>query len=157
MEKTSTSSAGLSPSLETLNPKVATVDDIDHIISLGRDFLAYSPYRDVELDEAAVRAMLEQIISSGLGVCFFHERGFILGVLTPLFFAPDVKMATELAWWAPDAGGTELREVFEHWAKLSGAAGVQMSTLNNGFAARLAGNLTDNGYTPVEVAYMKAI
>lgn len=122
---------------------------------MAQNFFAMSPYRDIPFDESAVRYLFHQLLENGCVI--INERGFIAGMLTPLFFAPQVKIATELAWWAPDADGTTLRELFEEWAQQSGASAVQMSALNNDHAARLTGNLSKNGYTPVEVSYLKAI
>jgi hypothetical protein len=122
---------------------------------MAKDFFAVSPYGSVEFEEEAVRALFRQLLIGGCVIV--SERGFIAGALTPLFFAPQLKVATEVAWWAPEGGGTELRELFEAWAEDNDASAVQMSTLNNPYAARLAGNLTDNGYAPVEVSYLKAL
>lgn len=149
------SSDGPSPSKETLKTRFATLEDEDHVVEMGKAFLAASPYRDVPIDETALRGVFRQLISGGCVIV--NERGFIAGMLTPLFFAPHIKVATELAWWAPGADGTKLRELFEAWAEDSGASAVQMSALNNEHAERLTGNLTRNGYTPVEVSYLKAL
>lgn len=148
-------SDGPSPSKATLNPRFATEADEDHVILMAKDFFAVSPYGSVEFEEEAVRVLFRQLLIGGCVIV--SERGFIAGALTPLFFAPQLKVATEVAWWAPEGGGTELRELFEAWAEDNDASAVQMSTLNNPYAARLAGNLTDNGYAPVEVSYLKAL
>ena len=122
---------------------------------MAKDFFAVSPYSRVEFDDESVRVLFRHLLSNGCVIV--TERGFIAGALTPLFFAPHITLATELAWWAPEEGGAELREMFETWALGAGASGVQMSTLNNSYAGRLAANLTENGYTPVEVHYLKAV
>jgi hypothetical protein len=122
---------------------------------MARDFFAVSPYSRVEFEEESVRVLFRNLLSGGCVIV--NERGFIAGALTPLFFAPHLKVATEVAWWAPEGGGTELRELFEAWAADNDASAVQMSALNNSYAGRLTANLTDNGYTPIEVAYLKAL
>lgn len=155
MEKTSISSDGLSPSKATLKTRFATVDDEDHVVELAKVFLAASPYRDIAIEDSTLRQVFRQLLDGGCIIV--NERGFIAGLLAPLFFAPNVKIATELAWWAPDADGTQLRELFEVWAQENGASAIQMSALNNSYAARLTENLVKNGYTPVEVAYLKAL
>lgn len=157
MEKTSTSSDGLHSSQETQTPRIATEADIPHILELAHKFVGASPYRDVGLDVVAVENVIVHLINSESGAIFVSDRGFLAGALTPLFFHPDVVVATELAWYAPGAGGTTFREMFEDWSRDNGAAAVQMNTLNNEFAGDLASNLTQNGYTPVEVSYLKAI
>jgi len=149
------SSDGPSPSKEILKTRFATPEDEGHVIEMAKAFFSVSPYSGVEFDEESVRVLFRQLLSGGCVIV--NERGFIAGALTPLFFAPSLKVATEVAWWAPDGGGTELRELFEAWAKDNGASAVQMSALNNSFAGRLTANLTDNGYTPVEVSYLKAL
>jgi len=122
---------------------------------MSRDFFAISHYREMTFDESAIRGLVQHLIENECVIV--HERGFIAGTLTPLFFAPHIKIAVELVWWAPNADGTRLRELFEAWAKDKGASGVQMTAQNNDYAARLTQNLTRNGYTPIEVAYLKAI
>ena len=149
------SSDGPSPTPVTQNPRFATEADIDAILVMAEAFYSYSPYKAVGFDRQSVRVLLGQIIQSGCVV--MTDNGFIAGVLNPLFFAPHVKVATELAWWAPDGGGEDLKQMFEGWAEDNGAHAVQMSTLNNSFAAKLAERLTDNGYSPVEVSYLKAL
>jgi len=149
------SSDGLSPSKETPKTRFATAADEDHILEMAKAFFAYSPYSDVQFNDEAVRVLVRELMATGCII--LSERGFIAGALTPLFFAPDILVASEVAWWAPDAGGTELRAAFEEWAVAAGASAVQLSTLNNSFASRIAGNLTANGYTPVEVHYLKAL
>lgn len=114
-----------------------------------------SPYSGLHFNEAAVRQLFHKVLADGCIVV--NEGGFIAGVLTPLMFAPDVFVATELVWWAPDSNGTELREWFEGWAAEVGASAVHMSALNNQHASRLTAHLDQNGYTPIEVAYLKAI
>lgn len=152
MEKTSTSSAGQSPSLATLTPRAATQDDVGQVVEWACDFIKASPYSSVEPDRAALTTLVFQVLD--VGVIFIHEGGFIAGSISPLFFAPDIRVATELAWWAPGGGGEALKVAFEEWAK-DKAHAVQMSTLNTPLAPKLAERLTSNGYTPVEVAYMK--
>jgi hypothetical protein len=135
--------------------RFATEADEDLIISMTRDFFAVSPYGGAEFEEEAVRVLFRKLLIDGCVIV--NGRGFIAGALTPLLFAPHLKVASELAWWAPEGGGTELRELFEAWAEDNGASAVQMSTFNNPYAARLAGNLTKNGYAPVEVSYLKVL
>lgn len=150
-----TSSDGLSPSKATLKTRLATVEDVPRILEMAKDFFSYSVYSGVEYDEEAVRVLVEHLLEDGC--VFVSERGFIAGALVPLLFAPQFLIAQEIAWWAPAGGGRELRTMFEDWAEAMGARVVQMSTLSNANAAKLASNLSENGYVPVEIQYLKAI
>lgn len=149
-----TSSDGLSPSLEI---RKASEEDVEHILEMALKFFHASPYRGVDFDFDAVRNLIKVVMANGCVLC--TDRGFIAGTLTPLYFAPTEVVATELAWWSegPEGEGSALRDAFEDWALEQGAGAVQMSTLNTPLAPSLARHLTDNGYAPVEVAYMKVL
>lgn len=149
------SSDGLSPSKETPKTRFATAADEERILEMSRAFFAASPYRSVQFNDESVRVLIRELMATGCII--LSEHGFIAGALTPLFFAPHVLVATEIAWWAPDEGGLYLREAFEQWGKDNGASAVEMSTLNDESASRLANNLTRNGYSPLEVHYLKAL
>lgn len=157
MEKTSTFSDGLSPSPETQKPRLATLEDLPFILECGRKFHAFSPYSSTEFDEAAVTHLVTKLIEEPHGVVFVHDGGFIAGLITELFFAPSIKIAAELAWWAPKSNGSVLKQAFEDWAQHFGCSAVKLSTLNNEYAPSLARLLTEDGYTPVEVAYVKVL
>lgn len=150
-----TSLDGQSPSRETPKIRPATAEDASIVMDMAEQFFHASPYSGVLFDRPAVQATFYNLIEHGC--VLVTDGGFIAGMLSPLVFSPEVVVATEIAWWAPNGGGTELREAFEEWAKSKGAAAVQMSTLNNHYAQKLASNLSENGYTPVEVAYLKAL
>jgi hypothetical protein len=135
--------------------RLATIEDMPHILCMAREFFNYSVYSGVEYDEEAVRVFLEGLLTDGC--IFVNERGFIAGALMPLFFAPQVLIAHEAAWWAPAGGGRELREAFESWAKAMGASGTKMASLNNSSAEKIASNLALSGYMPVEINYLKVL
>lgn len=155
MEKTSTFSDGQSPTLETQTPKFATEDDIPAIFELVKDFVAYSPYSDIGADEAALLDKLYECLDHGCLIT--NGTGFIAGVLSPLFIKPSVSVVHELAWWAPEGGGAKLRSMLEEWGRSKGAHMTRMTSLNNEKGAEVASNLVSNGYTPIEIAYIKVL
>lgn len=148
---------GLFPTLETLSPKVADSHDFPKVKEMVEKFLASSPYRDVTPDYAAIEGLFHHLVEDPDKCIFLTENGFVCGLLTPLFFAPDVIIATEVAWWSEDGKGEELKAKFEDWARSNGATASQMTTLNNPLAGRLGAHLVANGYTPVEISYLKAL
>ena len=133
----------------------ATEADVGFLLDKVRDFHEYSPYRDVPLDEEAIKQLIFGLLAGG--VIFVSDVGFIAGQITPLFINPKQKIANEIAWWSPEGGGQELREVFEQWAKDNGAHAVQLSILNDERAGRMQQMLTDLDYRPIEVAYIKGL
>ena len=104
----------------------ATREDIPRIVALGRQFHAYSPWRDVDYDEGQTAEFIGRVVD-GLGAVFLSPDGMCGGILTPLFFSP-VLIGVEMFWWAP-TNGRALREAFEDWALSSGARAVQFSAL----------------------------
>lgn len=155
MEKISISSDGPSPSQEIQTPRFAEEDDIPAIFEMVKDFIAYSPYSDIESDEAALLDKLYECLDHGCLIT--NGTGFIAGLLSPLFIKPSVTVVHELAWWAPNGGGAELRKMLESWGRSKGAHMARLTSLNNSEGARVASNLVTNGYVPVEIAYIKVL
>lgn len=131
----------------------ATLEDVPFIVEQARKFHSFSPYKNVPFDQEYIETFVIHIIQTG-GV-FVNESGFILGQMVPLYFSPKSKIAAELAWWCPDGNGRELKDAFEKWGLDNGAEAVQFSTLNNEYINSLAKYLIDDGYKPIEVAYIK--
>lgn len=153
-----TSSDGQFPSKEIPKTRFATQADIPHIEAMAKRFFDYSPYRDTRYDDQAIRDLIENLIDDENSCMFVNSKGFICGSLHPLLFAPSLFVASEIAWWSEDGVGTELREVFEAWARNeTDASAIQLSTLNNSKSSELGAHLVSKGYAPVEVHYLKAI
>ena len=115
----------------------ATDDDVATIARMGLRFVRFSPYRAVDPKVDDVAAGVANVIETGVG--FVAERegrivGFILGALAPLWFAPRVTVAAELAWWVQPEhrntrAGIKLLNAFEAWAEDHGARVVLMMDL----------------------------
>lgn len=155
MGKTSISSDGQSPTQETQIPKFATEDDIPVIFELVKDFVAYSPYSDIGADEAALLDKLYECLDRGCLIT--NGTGFIAGILSPLFIKPSVSVVHELAWWAPNGGGAEMRSMLESWGRERGAHMARMTALNDSKSPDVTHNLVSNGYHPVEIAFVKVL
>ena len=131
----------------------ATTDDIDKLLSWSKLFHAASPYNTIEFDDEAITKVLLGLLT--IGVVFVNEDGFVAGTLVPLMFNPSKVISVEMAWYCPGGNGKELRKAFEDWSQEQGALGVQFSTLNNKYLSSLGDHLIQEGYSPIEVAYIK--
>jgi GNAT superfamily N-acetyltransferase len=144
----------------------ATVLDVDELVELGRSFVAYSAYGNMVSvsDDDIVRGLCNALDN---GVVFVAERnnrivGGIVGLKNSLWFAPHVKVATELAWWVrPEDRNTpaavRLLRRFERWAAEQGATHVAMSDLvidGDTPAGKLFEKL---GYTLTERSHIKGV
>lgn len=155
MEKTSTFSAGQYRIPETLSPRFATEDDVPYIVTLALDFIASSPYAAVGVVEQDLLDKVYECLDHGCIV--FNGTGFIAATKVPLFLNRSIEVVQEFAWWAPEGGGRELREMLEQWAASVGAKVVRMTSLIGEGGDRVIENLVTNGYTPVEIAHVKVI
>lgn len=130
----------------------ATHADLPQIITLGAEFHAYSPYRDVPFDAEAFGEFCARLIDGG--VILLSDDGMLGGLLNPLYFNPSVVMGAELFWWARREG-RQLREAFEAWAKDRGAQGVQFSGLADERQETIRKVFARAGYVPTEQAFFK--
>jgi hypothetical protein len=132
----------------------ADAADLPEIVRWGRDFVAYSPWAAVPMDQDAFADFSLKLIEGG--VIFLSEEGMLGGLVQPLFFNPEVLLGAELFWWAPKAG-RELRLAFEAWCADQGAAFVQFSGLADSRAPILDRLFSRAGYERVETAYLKRL
>ncbi len=86
------------------------------------------------------------------------EHGAVAGMLTPLWFAPSVVIASELFWYSQKPGeGKALRERFEAWAKERGARFAHLSGMANENEERLRRTLRGQGYNDMEIGFIKEL
>lgn len=133
--------------------RIATESDIPQLLAYAREFYKQTPYSFVPFNESAALNLINMSLADG-GL-FINDHGFIAGKLVPFILNPDILTAVDLAWYCPKGNGLELKKAFEDWAKDSGALVTQISTFNNDYAHKLHKILTDDGYRPLEVAYIK--
>lgn len=116
----------------------AEIKDIDDLAEMGKRFFAYSAFADIiPLDEEELIKGICRVFDSGIIFVAVKEDklvGAICGVVAQPWFAHNVKMATELAWWMDDEyRGTTLAigllRAFESWAHENGAQAISMSDL----------------------------
>jgi len=144
----------------------AAVSDVDALVELGRNFVWYSSYGSmINVTDDDIARGLCQVLDHG--VIFVAERkgeivGGIAGVMNSLWFAPHVKVGTELAWWVrPDSrnspAAVRLLRAFESWSAEQGATHVAMSDLviqGDTPAGKLFEKL---GYTLTERSHIRGV
>lgn len=143
----------------------ATADDVPRLAEMGRGFFAFSAFGDfAEYDPASAARNIEAMRTAG---CVFVATeggavvGALLGVIAPLWFDDNSRIASELAWWVNEShrhtpAGVRLYRAFESWAQEQGATAIVMSDLvvrgGEMPAARLFERL---GFTTIERAHIK--
>lgn len=132
----------------------ATLEDIPHLVELGRRFIAAAG-QDYRADVAT--ATLEQLVSNETAVLLVNENltAMLGGVLYPYFFNGE-RVAQELFWWA-EGSGLKLLEAFEQWAKDNDARAVLMVCLEALSPERVSRIYERRGYVPLERTFMKEL
>jgi RimJ/RimL family protein N-acetyltransferase len=150
----------------------ATPDDLDALADMGEQFFAFSAFgKAISYDRDAARAAIERyarpstMLTEAPGVVFVADVdgqvvGGLVGFVGPVWFNPEARVATELAWWVAEShrGGRaalKLYRAFEAWADERDAQVIVMSDLvvdGETPAAKLFEKL---GYATVERAHIK--
>lgn len=132
---------------------------LSKVMEFAARFFERSVWRDhVELNEEGVMAALTMLSSNPSAYFEMTDAGAIGGMLTPLWFSPDVLIASELFWYSEQLGeGAKLRERFEAWAKSKGARFIQFSAMANEHEERLRRTLATQGYHAKEIGFIKEI
>jgi GNAT superfamily N-acetyltransferase len=114
----------------------ATSNDVEAILPLLKAFHVESILKDVELDEAKLRAFLADCIQHPSRVCFVYEStaidGLIIGYSAEYFFSTK-KGAWDLVFYVrPERRGRmiayRLVSAFKAWAATSGAGQLWLGT-----------------------------
>lgn len=132
---------------------------MSRISEFAQAFHARSVWGDsTELDIDAALAAVDVLKENPDGFYECSEGGCIGGMIIGLWFAPEVRVASELFWYADEPGeGARLRAAFESWAKDKGAAYVQMSVMSDEREPRLRRILARRGYNTKEVSLVKEL
>ena len=144
----------------------ATLDDLEAIMALAREFIMFAPHASVaDVSSEELEQQARTCIENALVLVAEDEGkvvGMLVGVLTGLWFSPSTLMAAELAWWVtPSArngsAGIRLVTAFQDWAREQGAKVVTMSSLDLDFDTRVSSVLERMGFKASEHTHMKRL
>jgi hypothetical protein len=96
------------------------------------------------------------LLASDEAAVFLSDGGFCGGLVFPMYFNHDYRIAQELFWFA-GKDGTALREAFEAWAKDRGCQAIQMSCIADDREKAVRRLFRMSGYAATETALMKEI
>lgn len=139
--------------------KIATLEDLDQIYSMGIKFMEASNYVDYSDPEVVKNVILWHISGDPKErIILLEDGGFLAASVQPFPFGKG-KIASETAWWVNEEArksgvGRELMNAFEYWAKeVAGCDMVVMTSLDEDVEKIYK----KNGYKLYERAYMKVI
>lgn len=131
--------------------------DWSDALRLAEAFHAAGVWSHIPVDMLSVSESFERAAAQESGFLAFSKNAIILGVVTPLWFAPETLIGAELLWYSEKpGGGTKMREAFERWAFAQGAAAVQFSCMADNHEPALRRLFARAGFEPVEIAFRKA-
>ena len=148
-----------------MNIRLATIEDAAVLTAMGRDFLQYSEYRNLQVTDEEIQAGIGGVIANEMSFVAEIDGqivGFILGIIGPMWFVQRVRIAVELAWWVDPAhrnttAGVRLLKAFENHATNMGVQYIAMSDLvvqGDTPVAKLLGRM---GYIVTERMHTKEI
>lgn len=149
--------------------RLATDKDIGVLVQMTKNFIkSTSEYRSIEISHKKLYDTITGIVkgdqTQGVALIALKEGkpvGMILGAAnSPLF--SEQKIAMELAWYIEpkhrkSRASLLLFRAYEDWAYRVGCDYVQMAYLSNTSNELLDQLYRRQGYTQVEVSYMKEI
>lgn len=142
----------------TFDPAFLNQEKDERAIEFGRKFHALSPWRHERYDPEASRVFVHAMQENPDGYYLCTNDGFIGGVLTPMWFAPDTVLAVELFWYSEKTGeGQRLRNAFESWAKQRGAKYIQFSALADAHEPAVRRIMARSGYDAIEIGFRKTL
>ncbi|MEO1503116.1 MAG: hypothetical protein AAFU68_02705 [Pseudomonadota bacterium] len=135
----------------------ATVDDLPHIVKMGRLFHLRA-YRNLPVgyDTPTATDFARGLIESDNGVIFISHLGMCGGLVAPFYMSTTLQ-ASEVFWFAQDGLGDALRRRFEDWAKDKGAKVCTFSALRPVRGKAVERILKTAGYHHHETALVKVI
>lgn len=139
--------------------RIATLEDLDLIISMAKKFLETTNYSKF-VDEEVLKNVVTTIITGPreLGiVLLFEDKGMLAAVIRPFAYG-NISMAYELGWWVePEHRGSrigkELKEAYEFWAQRVNAKLIMMVALDDSIASLYE----KQGYKLMEYTYSKEL
>lgn len=145
----------------------ATLDDLDKLAAMGKEFLDFGPYA-AEFGADDMQQALKNIISSDFGRVFVYEvkgqiYGGLIAVLLSPWFSRSITVAAELAWWVDPAmrgspAAVRLMAAFEAWAADNHANYVVVSDMISRKGEWAAAQLVDRlGYKVSERTHVKEL
>jgi GNAT superfamily N-acetyltransferase len=140
--------------------RVATLDDLELLIKMGKKFIA-TTFQSKYADDDYIRSYAIDFLSNPDPMkriaLMYDDVGVLGGTVTPFPWGP-MFMAHDVLWWVePDErgkkAGIELFNGFEYWAKSVGCNQIVMV----GIEDRTCKFYEKNGYTLQERGYVKDI
>lgn len=140
----------------------ARVDDLNELMTYGREFIAYHPAK-LKWNPRHIRALLQDMIANHVVLVESEGgviRGAIGGQVHSNLFDPTEKHLTELFWWVGEKYrkgkvGMELFNAFEEVGSILKVSSVVMTTTS---LTPILGKIYERrGYENFESTYMRRV
>ena len=146
--------------------RLATADDMDALLEMGRNFVAATVEDSMGFDAESLKGTMLALIDSDDGALFVAEGdgliGMIGGILYPAYFNKGQKTGQELFWWVePQSRGgkdaVQLMRALMQWAQEAGAGTFSMLSIEPLRIDSVERLYLRNGFKPLERTYMKVL
>lgn len=127
--------------------RLAGAQDVLRVVDMIEDLRA-AVRGPIPVDRTWTARTVAGLVASDDGAVWITDGGFIAGVIEPTIISP-APVAKEMGWYSRDRSGLLLLRAFEGWARMRGAALIQLSTGAEGL------DLSRFGYRIAERAWVK--
>jgi GNAT superfamily N-acetyltransferase len=146
-----------------LKIRQATMDDIESLLRMGRDFIGSSGIVGLKYSPGTLVALAHVLLDGGRSTILVADDagaivGMVGGVVGPSILDQTRIEATEFFWWVDEdaRGGSAAPRMlgeFKDWAKSMGANVVRMAALEGKNHDQVAALYTRLGYKRVETHF----
>ena len=134
--------------------RIATEADVKHVVNMTLKFIDAAKMPEASVSD--LTAFVTELVSNERGFIAVSEKGFLAGMLAPLYYNSAILEAHEVGWWSQDGQGARLLSAFEKWAVFHGANNVILSTLTS-TDSRVKNLFARRGYVTGETQLRKAL
>ncbi len=147
----------------------ATAADLPRVLEMGRAFFGASPFAKLgRFDPDSTYATMAGLIADTQRdvLLAVDDAGLTVGMagvaVTPLYFAPDVRLGNEVFWWVdPSArargAGLALLEAVIAWARTHGATVLSLAHFHGGGLSDAGVVYREYGFDIFETAYARKV
>ncbi len=152
--------------------RAATMDDIDEVYLITKEFQRNSPYADQDISDEKFYKFLTYYLTpmpkAHMVLVYEHEEtgkieGIIAGMITiGSHFFSENRVATEMVWYVrPEhrkgTAAIRLLHAYEDWAELMGCQKVSLTCVANEFREMLTKMYIKMGYKSTEETFVREI
>ena len=133
-------------------------DDMPELLRMAEAFVEHSPHRSLGFDADSVEGLMSSLMDMGEGYLSIGHGAMLGGLITPLFFNHNKRVAGELFMWSEGGGqASKLIKHFQQWAKRQGCVICSLTMLEGEGQSDPSHLYRNLGFERAERGYQKVL